>query len=313
MHSSRRSPAIPLIDIAPAVAGGAAERAVDAVREACGRIGFFLVTGHGVPEPKIRRLHDRALAFFGRPDAVKRGLPQGAAQQGGAMFAPVEDEALAATRGVATPGDFKESLNYGPRLMGAPWPDDPAGLRQAFEAYFLEMERLAHCLRRIFCRALGLAETYFEPSFTDHLSALRVIHYPEQATAPRPGQLRAGAHSDYGFLTILWSDAARGGLQVRTRAGEWIDAPVVPGAFVVNIGDALMRWTNDGWVSTLHRVANPPKTGISSRRVSIPFFLNPNEDTVIRCLELFAGRGAGYEPVTYRDYIQLKTRQAFGA
>ena len=306
------APAIPLIDIAPAIAGGAAAPAIDAVAEACGRIGFFLVSGHGVPEAKIRRLRDLALAFFAEPEAAKRQSTGAAGERGGLTFAPVEDEALAATRGIATPGDIKESLNYGPRLTGRAWPEAPSGLAGAFQDYFSEMERLAASLRRIFCRALGLPEAYFEPSFADHLSALRVIHYPEQTAAPRPGQLRAGAHSDYGFLTILWSDAAPGGLQVRTRSGDWVEAPVVPGAFVVNIGDALMRWTNDRWVSTLHRVANPPHaSGRNNRRISIPFFLNPGEDTVIRCLDAFAKDGARYEPVIYRDYIRLKTQQAF--
>jgi isopenicillin N synthase-like dioxygenase len=141
---------------------------------------------------------------------------------------------------------------------------------------------------------------------------VRVIDYPQQKAPPLPGQLRAGAHTDYGFITILRSEAADGGLQVQTRSGDWIDAPAVDGAFVINIGDALMRWTNDAWVSTPHRVANPA-SGAGSRRQSIPFFLNPRADTVIDCLPAFrADRSARYPPITYGDWIALKTKQAFG-
>jgi isopenicillin N synthase-like dioxygenase len=122
-------------------------------------------------------------------------------------------------------------------------------------------------------------------------------------------------HTDYGFMTILRSEASSGGLQVQSRDGRWIDAPSIDGAYVINIADAFMRWTNDEWVSTPHRVANPPreKKG-SSRRQSIPFFVNPSKDTLISCLEPFSrgGGAAKYEPITYGDYIQLKTSQAFG-
>ncbi len=177
------------------------------------------------------------------------------------------------------------------------------------------MEILARHLRRVFCQAIGLDADYFEPSFENHLSALRVINYPEQDETPLPGQLRAGVHTDYGFMTILRSEASAGGLQVRKRTGEWLDAPSIDGAYVVNIGDAFMRWTNDEWVSTPHRVANPP-SGFkgSARRQSIPFFLNPSKDTLIKCLDPFYAEGtpAKYEPITFSDYIDLKTRQAFG-
>src|SRR5205085_1166939 len=120
---------------------------------------------------------------------------------------------------------------------------------------------------------------------------------------PEPGQLRAGAHTDYGFITILRSETSPGGLQVRRRDGTWLDAPAIEGAFVVNIGDALMRWTNDQWVSTLHRVANPPEgSGAQARRQSIPFFLNPSAETVIEVLPAFVGGGAKYAPISFADY-----------
>ena len=314
--ASRPADDIPVIDVGPFVRGEAGSgRVVDEV-EAAGRgTGFFLVTGHGVPRGTMRRLYDLAHAFFDLEEEEKRACGKGNSVMGGMSFSPLADEALAATKGIATPGDYKESLNHGPLLGGGAWPPRPEGLEAAFHDYFAEMETLARHLRRIFCRAIGLAPDHFEKDFVEHLSALRVINYPDQQVDPLPGQLRAGVHTDYGFMTILRSEASTGGLQVQTRDGAWLDAPALEDAFVINIADAFMRWTNDEWVSTPHRVANPPRSGRgSARRQSIPFFVNPSRDTLIECLPPFraGGKEAKYEPITYGDYIALKTRQAFG-
>ena len=306
---------LPIIDIAPFRSGGAAAVAVVAdIARACRDIGFFIVTGHGVSDVTTTNLYYSAREFFDSPAKADRvGGPQ---IMGGIGFAPIGQEALAATKGVQTPGDIKESLNFGPRLAGSSWPTQPAGLHAAFADYFAEMERLAHCLRGIFCAAMGLPEDHFEADFIEDLSALRVINYPAQTEAPSPGQLRAGAHTDYGFMTILRSEATPGGLQVQRRDGVWIDMPAAAGGFVINIADALMRWTNDVFVSTPHRVANPPQTARgTARRQSIAFFVNPSADTCIECLAPFCapGQPVKYPPIRYRDYIALKTSQAFSS
>jgi len=307
---------IPVIDIGPFIRGDVgADAVIKAVEAAARDTGFFLVTGHGVSPEVTQRLYGLARGYFDLPEDYKRAHGRGVGVEGGVAFSPLADEALAATKGIKTPGDYKESLNFGLRLPGDNWPDQPEGLEQAFRDYFSEMEVLARHLRRIFASAIGLTPDHFEPAFENHLSALRVINYPEQEESPLPGQLRAGVHTDYGFMTILRSEASSGGLQVQSRAGQWIDAPSIEGAYVINIADAFMRWTNDEWVSTPHRVANPPreKKG-SSRRQSIPFFVNPAKETLIACLEPFCsdGKQAKYEPITYGEYIDLKTSQAFG-
>jgi len=306
---------IPVIDVGPFIRGESeSATVVSAIETACRDTGFFLVTGHSVSPEITARLYGLARAFFDEPQDWKKTQGRGTSVLGGVAFSPIADEALAATLGIQTPGDYKESLNFGERLPGDAWPDRPAGLEAAFRDYFQEMETLSRHMRRIFCQAIGLPQDYFEPSFENHMSALRVINYPEQSEAPLPGQLRAGMHTDYGFMTILRSEASAGGLQVRKRSGEWLDAPSIDGAYVINIADAFMRWTNDEWVSTPHRVANPP-SGFkgTARRQSIPFFLNPRKDTVIECLAPFVkdGAPAKYQPITYGEYIDLKTRQAF--
>ena len=306
---------LPIIDIAPFRLGAPGAAAVVAeTAQACREIGFFIVTGHGVDRQVTARLYQTAREFFDLPPQQKAAMVGGAQALGGVGFAPMGDEALAATLGMQTPGDIKESLNYGPRLPGSAWPEAPAELQAVFAAYFAEMEALAQVLRRIFCAAIGLPPDYFEPAFVDHLSALRVINYPALTADPLPGQLRAGTHTDYGFMTILRSEAVPGGLQVQRRDGVWLDAPAVDEGYVINIADAFMRWTNDAWGSTPHRVANPPQTARgTARRQSIPFFVNPSADTRIECLAPFCGpdRPAKYPPVSYRDYIALKTSQAF--
>lgn len=309
------SDSLPVIDISPFLNGSSDSDAVVAqTNAACRNTGFFVVTGHGVDPAVTTRLYNSARAFFDHNDAEKRALVGQPPQMAGVGFAPLLKEALAATQGISTPGDIKESLNFGPRLEGSPWPVSPTGMRETFTAYFSEMENLAQTLRHIFCAAIGLEPGYFEPLFAKHLSALRVINYPAQTVDPLPGQLRAGAHTDYGFMTILRSEASTGGLQVQRRDGLWIDAPALDNAFIVNIADAFMRWTNDTWVSTPHRVGNPPSQARgSSRRQSIAFFVNPSQDTLIECLSAFcpAGSPPKYERVTFGEYIEMKTKQAF--
>ena len=305
--------ALPVIDISPLGSGADDPATVRAIDRACRDTGFFLCTGHGVDPGRTARLYALARAFFDLAEDDKRRWGQGTEVPGGLSFAPMLQEALGATTGAPAPADLKESLNYGPRLPGGNWPPLPDGLRRAFEEYFAEMEGLAQRLRRAFCAAIGLAPDHLEPAFVGHTSALRVINYPAQTVPPEPGQLRAGAHTDYGFITILRSEATPGGLQVQSRDGGWHDVPAVEGAYVINIADALMRWTNDEWVSTPHRVANPPpEAGGMARRQSIPFFVNPASDATIACLPPFVGGGAKYEPISFGDYIALKTRQAFG-
>ncbi len=306
---------IPVIDLAPFLAGGSGAGAVvDAVRRACEEIGFFCVTAHGVPDEIVDALGERARAFFDLPDEAKRRVGQSGDQLGGVTFSPLASEALAASRGERTPGDLKQMLDYGPGWPGEAWPDEPAGLREAHERYFAALSELSAHLRRIFALAAGLPEDGFESLFGNHLSSLRVIDYPEPVSAPEPGQLRAGVHSDYGFITILRSQASAGGLQAQSRDGRWIDVPTIGGAFVVNLGDALMRMTNDRWVSTPHRVVNPPAGVSNTRRQSIPYFHNPDPDALVRCLAPFvdADRPARYEPISYRDYALQMTRATHG-
>ncbi len=314
---SEQADRVPVIDMAPFTSGDRAgrSRVVEAVSRACEDIGFFVLIGHGVPEEQVDHMARAARAFFDLPEASKRQVKESGEVMGGLMYFPFCAESLAATLGEVTPADLKESLDFGPGFRGDFWPGEPAGLEPVCRAYHGALGGLAARLRRIFMAAVGLPEDYIEDKFERHLSTIRILNYPDLREPPRPGQLRAGIHTDYGVLTILRSEDSPGGLQVRARDGAWVDVAAVPNAFVVNIGDAMMRWTNDRWISTPHRVVNPPPDSRgSTRRQSIAYFCNPNADALIECLPCFSGPGAPakYVPITYGAYAEARYKQAHG-
>lgn len=294
---------VPVIDLGRFLDGDAASRreVAELTDRTCRQIGFLSVTGHKVPAEVLEAVYACSKDFFRRPAPEKERVlqPHPDVIRG---FIAQGQAALATTLGEETPPDLKESFSIGPEAADpddayyhAPgsenhfatnlWPEAPAGFREAWMAYWSEMERLAADMMRLFAAALDLPEERFQGDIDRHISILSAIYYPDQAVPPVPGQLRAGAHSDFGTMTILKPDNAPGGLQVRTKEGEWAPVKAPEGAFVLNIGDMMARWTNDRWVSTLHRVVNPPAdAALGSERLSIGFFHQPNYDALVDCL-----------------------------
>jgi isopenicillin N synthase-like dioxygenase len=286
---------------------------VDAI---CRATGFLNLVGHGVPHATIDALWSQAEAFFALPPEAKLtaqapypGYPYG--------YLPPLAEALARSKGVESPPDLKESFNGGPEAAPAGlddpqalafcyaatiWPERPAGFRQAWVAYYRAMEDLAARVMRVFAVALNLPEEYFAPFIDAPISALRALNYPALAHPPEPGQIRAGAHTDYGSLTILLPQAGSRGLEIFSPEGRWIEVPPSANAFVINIGDLMARWTNDRWVSTLHRVVIPADGG-ADRRQSFAFFHQPNWEAEISPLP---GSAPKYEPVRSGPYLMSK-------
>jgi len=304
---------VPIIDLAPFLAGSAADRirVAASVGEACEQIGFLTLVGHGLSNELTQTMVHTAHQFFDLPDVEKRKLPMTAA---GAGYSPLKGETLSASLGQTAPADLKESLNIGPDFAQNPWPDIPMGLKPAAIAYFEAMATLAASLMRLFACALDLPEHFFDDKIDRHRSFLRLINYPNQDSDPLPGQLRAGEHTDYGTLTILRSENAPGGLEVRSRDGEWLAVESAPDSFVVNLGDLMMYWTNERWISTLHRVVNPPRDQrLGSRRQSLAFFHNPNPEALITCLDSCQGPGnpAKYPPITAGEHLALKVNKAY--
>eukprot|EP00397_Hematodinium_sp_SG-2012_P060229 GEMP01078177.1.p1 GENE.GEMP01078177.1~~GEMP01078177.1.p1 ORF type:complete len:237 (+),score=57.85 GEMP01078177.1:224-934(+) len=151
-------------------------------------------------------------------------------------------------------------------------------------------------------------EDFFSSKCDKHISALRTIHYPAQIGryAPRPGQIRASQHTDYGALTLL-TEKDRG-LQVRKKDGTWLDVVVPQGAYVVNIGDMMARWTNDKWRSTTHRVINADEVHKSQARQSVAFFVNLNPDATVSTIEscITEANPNKYTTVIAGEYLMKK-------
>ena len=319
--------AIPTIDLSALQSGSERERRGVArqIDDACTDIGFFMVTGHGVPLDLIRTTRQRAIEFFALPDAEKMKVqrPPSKISRG---YNWVGDRSVSYSLGQAAPPDIQEAFAFGPEgiaalaakvdktsaQMYAPniWPDRPAGFKDAMLSYHAAMSALASRVLRAMAVALEVSEDYFADKFDRRASVARLIRYPAVKEMPLPGQLRAGAHTDYGVMTFVRGDDTPGGLQVKHRHGDWIDVHIPPDAFVCNIGDLMMRWSNDRWVSTLHRVAVPPPDSAPSDRISLVYFESPNPDALVRCIPSCVGAGEKYPPITVADHYLGKLMKA---
>ncbi len=317
---------VPVIDLAPFRRGDAAARRALARRigATCEEIGFLVLTGHGVPGELIDRAFAVSRGFFDLPEAAKLAAcpPDPVMPRG---YQPYGTRRLANTIGLDTPPDMREQFFIGPlddfrpafaaipeaARFYAPniWPAGAEEFRATMTAYYRALEGLGRTIMRSFALALDLDEDFFEPRIDRHFSTCPTNNYPVPPAPPEPNQLRAGPHTDFGAITILGMTDAPGGLQVETPDGAWEDVQPAYGDLVVNLGDMMARWTNDRWRSTLHRVANPPAAaGAAARRQTIAFFLHPNYDAEIRCVDSCtdAGHPPRYPPIRAGDHMREK-------
>ena len=307
--------AIPVIDAA-ALGGGDIDAIVHASRalvEAAERVGFFYVRNHGVPDSLVERVFSLSRRFFALPADAKQSVRINALHRG---FLAIGDARMYDEARV----DLKESFIWGPELglddpdvaAGKPlmgpnqWPAALPELGPALTAYSAAVMDCARTLLRGFAVSLGLDVDFFRERFAKPLARCSLIYYPPQPPESGREQFGVAPHTDYGGLTLLNQDDT-GGLQVRTRAGEWVIAPPIPGTFVVNIGDLMARWTNDRFVSTPHRVVNSS----GRARYSVGVFFDPAFDTVIDPAELRPGCPSLYPPVTCGSYIVSRLNKAF--
>ncbi len=271
----------------------------------CRETGFFLLKNHPVPATLIDSMFAQTDTFFALPEADKAPLSisQNPHNRG---WAAQGTERLDETSGQI---DQKQAFNVGldlaaddPRVLAGEmfrgvniWPDLP-GFRETALRYFDAVLDLGVALHRAFAADLSLAPDYFDGHFDASMATLRFLTYP--AAKGAPDEIGAGAHTDYGSITLLMTDGVSG-LQVKPRGRDWVDVPHVAGAYVVNIGDCMMRWSNNTYISTPHRVLPPPRP-----RRSIAFFLDPNPDSVISALP---GTGTSvYPPIKAADYLRSR-------
>lgn len=312
-HKGTEATDIPVLDLGPWLRGepGALQRLATRVREVCGKVGFFAIANHGVPQDVVDRAFEASRRFHSLPLDRKMAIPLNSDNVG---YMPVNasmqrHSKVETARKPNYNASFFCKIDRGPDdphvLAGTPfmgmnqWPSDLPGFREDVMAYQNAVRALGMRMLPVVATSLDLPADFFAPYFDPPQLSLRLLHYPVRDER-EPDQYGTGAHTDSGFLTFLMQNGV-GGLQVRRADGGWIDAPVLPGCFIVNSGDMLRRWTNDRYLSTPHRVLNASGTD----RYSIALFFDPNLDQVLHCLPSCQGPGnpPRHEPITYRTYL----------
>ncbi len=278
---------LPILDLSQLDQGpAAAARFREELRAATHDVGFFYLTGTGISPELEARLHRAALDFFALPEADKLAIEN--------IHSP-HFRGYTRIGGERTQGqvDWREQIDIGPerpavddgpafnRLIGPNlWPSAQPGLREVVSEWHETLSEVSRRLLRAWAEALGAEPSYFDEHFGEPSTLIKIVRYPG-SHAPEPQQ-GVGAHKDSGVLTLLWVEPGKGGLQVE-RDGEWVDAPPVPGAFVVNIGELLEYATGGYLKATNHRVVSPKAP---DERISIPFFFNPALDKRLPLIDL---------------------------
>lgn len=300
---------LPIIDISGLASNDqdAKQKVAQYISAACLRHGFFYCVGHGVPQGLIDAAQDQTRALFDLPSADKDALDKaqstanrgyetlgGQTLQPGAL--PDRKEGYYIGEELASIDPRVGRFNQGPNI----WPTGLPSFRPTMMAYFAALTTVSNLLMRGLALSLSLKENAFDAFTEMPLVTLRLLHYPP-CRPEVPDEMGAGAHTDFGGLTILLQDDV-GGLEVKDPEDGWIAAPPIKGAYVVNLGDMIARWTNDQYRSTLHRVVN--RSG--KERYSIPFFYTGNPDYEVSCIPtcLNAGDTAKYSPIKVEDHLR---------
>jgi isopenicillin N synthase-like dioxygenase len=313
------SDTIPVIDLGPYLGGeaGALERTARELRFALTEIGFYFIVNHGVPEKLIRAAFAEAARFHALPLEKKMEVRVDRHNVG---YLPLRGDTLrTSTVQTVTKANFNEAFFMARDLAhdhpeviadrrfrsANRWPKDLPGFRETVVGYCDALERLVHQLVRLYAVALELPAAYFDDPFRDFQYKLRMTHYPFQETLP-DDEFGIAPHTDTSFLTLLAPNDVPG-LSIRTQSGRWIDAPALPGAYVVNGGQLLQRWTNDVFLATPHRAVN--RSG--GERYALAFFCDSNIDWPIAAVPTCVGpdKPPKYPTTYYTNYmIQYQKR-----
>ncbi|KAJ5690189.1 hypothetical protein N7462_004581 [Penicillium macrosclerotiorum] len=323
---------IPLINFGPFYSGTPSDKHAVAlsITNAFKTSGFLYLKDHGIPPSVVSRVFASSASFFRRPQSQKDSLgwttPQsnrGYVAIGREKLGNVEEaEEMDTLRGSP---DLKETMEIGREgVEGLPnrWPDhlDDEGkeFKETMQSFFARCKTLHAQIMSAIALGMNLPEHFFDGFVDEGDNNLRLLHYPavrKDVFQQNPNQVRAGEHSDYGSVTLLFQDR-HGGLQVRSPKGTFVDATPIADTIVVNAGDLLARWSNDTIKSTRHRVIEPPKPeGDDSKddsetypsRYSIAYFCNPNNNKLIEALPGTYGDdihvGKKYAGITAGDYL----------
>lgn len=305
---------VPVIDIGPLRSPNVKdrERVADELGRACETIGFLSVVNHGISEAVVDGAFEQTRRLFSLPDAEKRkGIWTEDHHNRG--YEPTGAQQLDAD---ANP-DFKEAWSLGPEhLTGISGPMQEAnvwpeleGFRDPIERYHIAAMDLCERILDALGLSLGLPEGYFAPFHRVPVCTLRMLHYPPRPATATERSFGAGAHTDWGAVTVLAQDGV-GSLEVLDKSNEWVGVPPTHGAFVVNVGDLLEQWSNGRYVSTMHRVIGVPEQD----RYSIACFHDLDHDAVIECLPTCcsADNPPKFEPTTAGKHLEMKYLASMG-
>ncbi len=281
---------VPILDISTFDQAGAGrapqprQRFVDQLGAAFREHGFVGIANHGVPEELVERAYRSAAAFFALPLAERQRCRAEGAARGNRGYT---DFGVEHAKDSASP-DLKEFFQIGREgasrreLSANVWPASPADFRASTYALFCALESLSRRMLRAVALHLELHEGFFDDAVDQGDDVLRPIHYPPIAGAVG-GSVRSAEHEDINLITLLVG-SGEPGLEILSKRGEWIPVDTIPGVIVCNVGDILQRLSNHVLRSTTHRVVNPPPPWGARSRYSIPYFVHPNPDFVIRTL-----------------------------
>jgi isopenicillin N synthase-like dioxygenase len=274
--------------------------------------GFLYLKNHRIPTAVVKTMFDQSRKLFYLPQEAKEALrqPQGIGRGERHGYEGVGHQALGGNPG----GDLKEIFHCGPERPGATpniWPKELPEFKEAAMAFHEAAAKAGNRFYKAIAVALALSENYFDGYFDHSEALLRINHYPPVQGAVVPRQIRAGAHTDFGGITLLFNDG-EGGLEVQDRDGSWIPAPVVEGACIVNTGDLTERWSNGRFRSTMHRVVMPVAEAAKRDRYSIAFFFGPNKDAVISCLPTCqdAEHPPKFPPITALEHVRARVAES---
>lgn len=312
---------IPIIDLSAMCLGKTAESSTaleirqlaDEIYRAFCTVGFVYIKNHGIPREKIDKVFKLCDEFFQLDPTVKQkyARPASGSSHGWVAF---EREKVSPDR----PADHKEAFNITePQTHQRAWPDDEVPNFQNEIASFFDI-CVDLSLKILHIMALGLqledpdlfTNTHKIMASSKNSTTLRLLHYPclPEDKIIKPGQIRCGEHTDYGSITLLFQDNMPGLEVLPLGCSEYVPAPPLPGAIVVNVADLMQRWTGDRLKSTRHRVSIPSEE--CHRRVprrSLAFFVHPDDDTVIECLD----GSQKYPPITAYDYLWQRLKATY--
>jgi isopenicillin N synthase-like dioxygenase len=311
---------IPILDLSLARSSATLPKLVRQLDEACKTSGFFYIVNHGVPKPLIAKVFSLTAQFFALSDEQKMAmhLSRSTCRRGYERIGDqtLDENALPDQKesfycGIEYPNDHPYVLKSYDTYGVSQWPSQVPLFQSTMGEYIATQLKICHEIMGLVALAFDLKQDYFEPTLQDPMVTLRLLRYPPHPQNADARLFGAGAHTDWGAVTVLAQDE-QGGLEVQLPSGQWVSAPPVADSFVVNLGDMMPRWTNDIYRSNLHRVVNASKSGLP--RYSIPFFFEPNFEAPIEPIPgtVSNDKPRRYGPCTAGEHLRHMVEKTYG-